>query len=137
MADKQFGLLTFFTGCFYYYALPDTQLTVGWLTEREKAIAVDRIRGNFQGIGNYSWQWYQVKEAFLDPRTYLYFLFSSFMNIPNGGIGTFGSLIINVSHRVSEPSGPDLFSHLATRDESRCCSTCLLARSIWDASSSS
>jgi hypothetical protein len=99
-ADGQFGLLTFFTGCFYYYALPDTQLTVGWLTDREKAIAVDRIKGNFQGIGNYSWQWYQVKEAFLDPRTYLYFLFSSFMNIPNGGIGTFGSLIINVSALV-------------------------------------
>lgn len=89
--------MTLVTGLFYLYALPDSQLSVGWLTDREKAIAVDRIKVNSQGIGNYSWQWYQVKEALLDPRTYLYFLFSSFMNIPNGGIGTFGSLIINVS----------------------------------------
>ena len=78
------------------YALPDSQLSVGWLDEREKAIAVDRISVNSQGIGNYAWQWYQVKEAFTDPRTYLYFIFSMFENIPNGGIGTFGSLIINV-----------------------------------------
>ncbi|OCF35092.1 hypothetical protein I317_01802 [Kwoniella heveanensis CBS 569] len=90
-----FGLLTFVTGIFYYFALPDSQISVGWLDEREKAIAVDRIKENLQGIGNYSWQWYQVREAFLDPRTYMYFLFSMLMNIPNGGIGTFGSIIIN------------------------------------------
>ncbi|WWC93568.1 hypothetical protein V866_000403 [Kwoniella sp. B9012] len=99
-----FGLLTFFTGAFYFYALPDSQISVGWLSEREKAIAVDRIKENAQGIGNYVWQWYQVREAFQDPRTYLYFSFSMFMNIPNGGIGTFGSLIINsfgYSKRIS------------------------------------
>lgn len=90
-----FGLLTFVTGLVYMYALPDSQLSVGWLDEREKAIAVDRIAVNSQGIGNYAWQWYQVREAFTDPRTYLYFIFSMFENIPNGGIGTFGSIIIN------------------------------------------
>ncbi|KAL7423536.1 hypothetical protein Q5752_001116 [Cryptotrichosporon argae] len=99
-----FGGLTFVTGCFYCYVLPDSQLTVGWLDAREKAIAVDRISENYQGIGNYSWQWYQVREALVDPRTYCYFLFSMFQNIPNGGIGTFGSLIINsfgYSSRIS------------------------------------
>ncbi|WWC69090.1 uncharacterized protein I206_103026 [Kwoniella pini CBS 10737] len=99
-----FGLLTFFTGVTYFFTLPDSQIKVGWLTDREKAIAVDRISENAQGIGNYVWQWYQVKEAFLDPRTYLYFTFSMCQNIPNGGIGTFGSLIINsfgYSKRIS------------------------------------
>ena len=81
-------MLTFFTGLFYAYALPNSQLTVGWLNDRQKAIAVDRISGNSQGIGNYSWQWYQVREAFLDPRTYLYFMFSMFMNVPNVGSGS-------------------------------------------------
>ena len=99
---------------------------------------MDRIKGNFQGIGNYSWQWYQVKEAFLDPRTYLYFLFSSFMNIPNGGIGTFGSLIINVSPRRcgSLLHAADIVSLSATLDVSRFSSTCLSVRSTWAVSSS-
>ncbi|WVQ78692.1 hypothetical protein IAT38_000779 [Cryptococcus sp. DSM 104549] len=90
-----FGLVTFVTGLAYLRYLPDSQLTVKWLNDREKAIAVDRISENLQGIGNYNWQWYQFREAFRDPRTYLYVLFSLFQNIPNGGIGTFGSLIIN------------------------------------------
>lgn len=52
------------------------------------------MRGNFQGVGSGEWKWYQVAEAFKDPRTYLYVLYSLLMNIPNGGVTTFGSIII-------------------------------------------
>ncbi|KAK4686179.1 MFS transporter, ACS family, allantoate permease, partial [Tremellales sp. Uapishka_1] len=93
-----FGMITFCTGCFYLWALPDSPISVGWLNEREKSIAVDRIKENLQGIGNYTWKWEQ------DPRTYCYFLFSMFQNIPNGGIGTFGAIIVNsfgYSSRIS------------------------------------
>lgn len=88
------GLLTVATGSFLLWWMPDNQLNARFLNHREKLIAVERIRENFQGIGNRQWDWYQFREAFCDIRTYLYVLFSLLMNIPNGGITTFGSIII-------------------------------------------
>lgn len=98
------GLLTIATSIYLLLNLPDSPLNARFLTHREKQVAVERIRGNFQGVGNRVWEWYQFREAFLDPRTYLYVLFSLLMNIPNGGITTFGSLIIKsfgFSNRLS------------------------------------
>ncbi|KAH0424883.1 hypothetical protein CcaCcLH18_11310 [Colletotrichum camelliae] len=70
-------------------------LVLGLPTVITGAISIERIRGNFQGIGSRKWKWDQFFEAFRDPRTYLYVLFSLLMNIPNGGITAFGSIIIN------------------------------------------
>jgi MFS family permease len=89
------GLPTVITGVLYFWYMPDNQIQARFLNHREKLIAIDRIRGNFQGIGNQKWKWSQFLEAFRDPRTYLYALFSLLMNIPNGGITTFGSIIIS------------------------------------------
>ena len=89
------GLPTVITGILYLWYMPDNQIQARFLNHREKLIAIDRIRGNFQGIGNQTWKWSQFFEAFRDPRTYLYALFSLLMNIPNGGITTFGSIIIS------------------------------------------
>ncbi|KAL4965120.1 allantoate permease family MFS transporter [Aspergillus stella-maris] len=88
------GLLTVVTGAIYFWYLPDNQTNAKFLNERGKLIAIERIRDNYQGIGSQVWKWSQFREAFLDPRTYLYVLFSLIMNIPNGGITTFGSLVI-------------------------------------------
>jgi predicted MFS family arabinose efflux permease len=88
------GLLTVVTGCFYLWYMPDNQTNTSFLSQREKLVAVERIRGNFQGIGSRTWKWSQFREAFMDPRTYLYVLYSLLMNIPNGGVTTFGSIII-------------------------------------------
>ncbi|KAB8248679.1 major facilitator superfamily domain-containing protein [Aspergillus flavus] len=89
------GLPTVLTSFLYFWFMPDNQIQAKFLSHREKLIAVDRIRGNFQGVGSHTWKWAHFFEAFRDPRTYLYVLFSLLMNIPNGGITTFGSLIIN------------------------------------------
>jgi MFS family permease len=89
-----FGLTTIVTGIAFYILLPDNQLNASFLDEKSKVIAIDRVRSNFQGVGSGEWKWYQVREAFIDPRTYLYILFSLLMNIPNGGVTTFGSIII-------------------------------------------
>lgn len=113
------GLLTVVTGVFLVWYMPDNQLNAKFLNQKEKLIAVERIRENFQGIGNRVWSWPQFREAFMDPRTYLYVLFSLLMNIPNGGITTFGSLIIKsfgfdsrMSLLLQMPSG---FVDLATK----------------------
>ncbi|KPM41836.1 putative transporter [Neonectria ditissima] len=89
------GLPTIVTGAYCWFYMPDNQTNAKFLTHREKVIAVERIRGNFQGIGSRKWKWDQFFEAFRDPRTYLYVVFSLLMNIPNGGITAFGSLVIN------------------------------------------
>ncbi|RDW84617.1 putative MFS allantoate transporter protein [Coleophoma cylindrospora] len=89
------GPITAATGAFCMWFMPDNASSAKFLNERERLIAVERIRGNFQGVGNRTWKWYQFREAFRDPRTYLYILYSLMMNIPNGGITTFGSLIVN------------------------------------------
>ncbi|KAL4900899.1 hypothetical protein BDW74DRAFT_170470 [Aspergillus multicolor] len=88
------GLLTVFTGALYFWYLPDNQTNARFLTERQKLVAIERIRDNYQGLGSSVWKWAQFREAFKDPRTYIYVLFSLIMNIPNGGITTFGSLVI-------------------------------------------
>ncbi len=88
------GLVTVVTGAIYWWYLPDNQSNAKFLDDRSRLIAIERIRDNFQGIGSQVWKWSQFREAFRDPRTYLYVLFSLLMNIPNGGITTFGSLVI-------------------------------------------
>jgi len=94
--------------------LPDSPVTAKGLNEREKRIAVERLRDNQTGIENKHLKWYQVREAFAEyayqPRrtlschanhtlnnsykTYLFFLLGVFGNIPNGGISNFGTIII-------------------------------------------
>ncbi|KAH6884929.1 major facilitator superfamily domain-containing protein [Thelonectria olida] len=88
------GLPTIITGAYCWFFMPNNQTDARFLTHREKVIAIERIRGNFQGIGSRKWKWEQFFEAFRDPRTYLYVLFSLLMNIPNGGITSFGSIVI-------------------------------------------
>uniref|UniRef100_L2GCA4 MFS allantoate transporter n=1 Tax=Colletotrichum fructicola (strain Nara gc5) TaxID=1213859 RepID=L2GCA4_COLFN len=104
------GLPTVITGAYCWWFMPDNQTNARFLTHREKAISIERIRGNFQGIGSRKWKWDQFFEAFRDPRTYLYVLFSLLMNIPNGGITAFGSIIIN-----SLQLAPLLFTYLSDR----------------------
>lgn len=88
------GLLTIVTGAVALGTMPDNQTNSRFLMLPEKKIAVDRLRGNHQGIGDRVWKWAQFREALRDGRTWLYVLFSLLMNIPNGGITTFGSIVI-------------------------------------------
>lgn len=88
------GIPTVITGVYCWYYMPDNQTNAKFLSRREKLIAIERIRGNFQGIGSRDWNWSQFFEAFRDPRTYLYVAFTLLMNIPNGGITAFGSIVI-------------------------------------------
>lgn len=62
--------------------------------EREKHHAVSRLAANKTGIVNHTWKWHQAKEAVIDPKTWLLFFFNIAINIPNGGLTTFGGLII-------------------------------------------
>ncbi|SCU90308.1 LAME_0E07976g1_1 [Lachancea meyersii CBS 8951] len=88
------GLITIVTGFAIFFHIPDDPSKAWFLSEREKFMVVERIRGNQQGFGNHHIKWYQVKEAFTDIRTWLYFLFSIGSNIPNGGLTNFMNILI-------------------------------------------
>jgi len=91
--------------------LPDSPVTARGLTLREKRIAVDRIRENQTGVENKHLKPYQILEAFMDYKLYMFFILGVVCewlheaisqtlltyltgNIPNGGISNFGTIII-------------------------------------------
>ena len=66
--------------------LPDNPVKAKFISERQKAIAVDRVRADQTGIENKTFKREQMIEAFLDPKTWLMFLFNVWISIPNGGL---------------------------------------------------
>ncbi|KAH8894000.1 MFS general substrate transporter [Thozetella sp. PMI_491] len=75
--------------------LPDSPLKENFLKGKDKYIALDRVRENMTGVENRELKWYQVREAFLDYKTYLLFVFFLSMNVPTGGLVTFAAQIVS------------------------------------------
>ncbi|KAL9092354.1 MAG: hypothetical protein Q9159_000862 [Coniocarpon cinnabarinum] len=88
------GALCCVWGVVLFFCLPDSPVTARLLTARERRIAVERLRENQTGVENKHFKWYQVREAFLDYKLYLFFLIAVVGNTPNGGISNFGTIII-------------------------------------------
>ncbi|KAL3965159.1 hypothetical protein ACCO45_002163 [Purpureocillium lilacinum] len=65
--------------------------TVAW---EDRAKAVARVTENQTGIKNNHFKWHQCREALLDPKTWFIVLIQTCGNIPNGGIHSFGSIVI-------------------------------------------
>ena len=77
-----------------FIMLPDSPVSAKLLTQRQRRMAVHRLRENQTGVENKHLKFYQIKEAFLDYKLYLFFLLGVVGNIPNGGISNFGTIII-------------------------------------------
>ena len=88
------GLFTVAVGCVFIVVVPDNQLTAWWLNQDERLQAIQRIRHNQQGIGNRIFKFYQFKEALLDPITWAFVFLVLVIDIPNGGLTNFFSLLI-------------------------------------------
>lgn len=74
--------------------MPDNQLNARWLTPLDRRLAIERVRGNQQGIGNKHFKAYQLKEALVDPLTWAFAFYALTADIPNGGISNFFSQLI-------------------------------------------
>jgi len=98
------GCLTITFGFIMLAFFPDSPVTARFLSPREKAIAVERIRSNQQGIGNKHFKWYQFKEALTDVRSWLFVGYALISDIPNGGITNFFSIIITSFGYTSQQS---------------------------------
>ncbi|PLB53572.1 allantoate permease [Aspergillus steynii IBT 23096] len=88
------GLLTVAYSFVVLFLMPDSPMEAKCLNEREKIIAVERLRANQMGIISRQWRWDHVWETLYDLKTWCWFFLIVAISIPSGGIGTFGNLII-------------------------------------------
>ncbi|OAQ96744.1 hypothetical protein LLEC1_05363 [Akanthomyces lecanii] len=77
-----------------FIALPNSPRTIWGFTHQEKLIMIARVRRNQTGIEQRRINWKQIKEAYLDYKTWLFTLLGFVANIPNGGISNFSTLVI-------------------------------------------
>lgn len=88
------GVLAIFLAIVLVIVIPDTPLKAWFLNDEEKKLIIKRLRTNQQGVGNSQFKMDQFKEALIDVRTWIMFFSSIALMVPNGGIGTFSSLLI-------------------------------------------
>ncbi|KAM5466908.1 hypothetical protein MferCBS49748_004271 [Microsporum ferrugineum] len=123
--------------------LPNSPMDARFLTDEEKYHAVRRLAENKTGIVNKRWKWNQVVEAILDPKTWIIFLFNVAINIPNGGLITFGGILIknlgfspiqasllNMPTGVMSTLSAFIFSSLAAKWANRRCLVTMLAAAV-------
>jgi hypothetical protein len=75
--------------------LPDNPVKAKFISQREKYVAVERMRADQLGIENKTFIRSQIWELVKDPKTWLMFFFHVWVSIPNGGLTNFAPLIIN------------------------------------------
>ncbi|KAF7631452.1 permease of the major facilitator superfamily [Aspergillus flavus] len=90
-----YGAMTFLTGVVLFLFLAASPTEAKWLTEEEKVIALERVRGNKTGTEIWKFNASQLREALHDVRLYLTFLVLISIGMPNGGLTAFGPTIIN------------------------------------------
>ncbi|KAF2127214.1 MFS general substrate transporter [Dothidotthia symphoricarpi CBS 119687] len=89
-----FGSLSIAMGIVTLIFLPDLPTTAKFLTVRERAVAVERVAGNRQGVKNKHFKKYQAWQTLYDPKTWILFIMAVGAQIPNAALTSFTSLII-------------------------------------------
>jgi hypothetical protein len=74
--------------------LPNDPATCRFLSPEEREIAVRRLITSSSRKENI-YKKYQFVEALMDPQTWLLVIYTFCMNVPNGGLTSFGSLVIS------------------------------------------
>ena len=88
------GAMTFLWGFVIVLYLPDGAHNAKMLTEYQRTVAVWRVSKNQMGIKHHVYVPRQMKEALLDPKTYLVLLMGACTGILNGAVANFASAII-------------------------------------------
>ncbi|OAA54078.1 Major facilitator superfamily domain, general substrate transporter [Niveomyces insectorum RCEF 264] len=89
------GSFTVLFGIIAFIFLPDSPAEARWLSPREKLVAVERLRDEKLGMENKHFKWEQAREAVLDKKNWVLWLFFISVNIPNGGLIAFATIVIN------------------------------------------
>ncbi|KAK5170521.1 uncharacterized protein LTR77_005109 [Saxophila tyrrhenica] len=88
------GVITFAVGAVAFFLFPSTPMDFKLFTEEEKIVSVWRVSGNQTGIKHSKVQWYQIREAALDPRVWLVACQQLSIGIINGSITNFMSALL-------------------------------------------
>lgn len=88
--------------------MPDSPTEAKFLSDDDKAIAIERLRDNQMGVMSREWRYAHFYEALGDPKTWLWVTMIFCASVPSNGIGTFGPLIIQSF--VSDPYQTMLFN---------------------------
>ncbi|KAI1804457.1 MFS general substrate transporter [Daldinia bambusicola] len=103
-----FGIATVVFSFVMLAFMPDSPVEAKFLSEKDKLIAVERLRMNQMGVVSREWRNDHLKEALLDLKSWLWFALIFSISIPSGGISTFGPLIVNTFG--FDPFGTILFN---------------------------
>ncbi|KAK5400839.1 hypothetical protein LTR06_011191 [Exophiala xenobiotica] len=82
-----------FMGACDVFFLPSNPQTPYFLNAGKRKQAFARVQGIRHSAYTRRWQNAQMKEALLDPRSWLLFLLCVFTTLPGGGLAAFGSII--------------------------------------------
>lgn len=109
------GSISFVFAILMFFYFPDRPEEGRFLNQKEAAIAIERKRSDNTGtankvsydrcnpcqrfarltLGDQVFQWYQVKEALIDWKSWVIALFFLCMNVSNGGLNTFSAQIVS------------------------------------------
>ncbi|KAF7999337.1 hypothetical protein HF325_006013 [Metschnikowia pulcherrima] len=106
------GVITIALGVAIFFHIPSKPTDAWFLTEKEKKMVVERIRGNQQGFGNKHFKKEQLIETLLDYRTWILFIMGVLCNIPNGGLTNFGSILLK--EKLGYSTGKTLLMNMPT-----------------------
>lgn len=89
------GCITILWSLVILFFLPPDPVRGRGFTERERYIAVARLRSNNTGVRNTHFKKAQAFEVFIDPRFWLVFLMAFCIMVANGPMSTFVPIIIS------------------------------------------
>lgn len=89
-----FGVFTVLVGITLWWLLPDSPMDCKFFNERERLVAIQRIKDNQTGVKNKEHKRYQVFEAIKDPKVWILTFGVFFQNMTNALQSSFTGLII-------------------------------------------
>jgi MFS family permease len=81
-----FGAMSLVAGIATLWFLPDLPSTAKFLNQREKAVAIERVAANRQGVKNHNFKTDQAWQTVADPKTWILFILAVSAQVPNAAI---------------------------------------------------
>ncbi len=88
------GSITSLWAVVLFFILPDNPIHAYFLTQRQRVVAVERLRADQVGIENKTVKREQIIETLTDIKTYWYMIMVFAINLTNGAATGFGSIIV-------------------------------------------
>ncbi|RDA95285.1 hypothetical protein CP533_3452 [Ophiocordyceps camponoti-saundersi (nom. inval.)] len=89
-----FGAATATWSVGLFWLLPDVPMSAWFLSPQDRVKAVIRVKENMTGIKSDKYKWHQCREALLEVKTWTLVLIIVTAHIPNGGLLSFGSIVL-------------------------------------------